>query len=368
VRIVVPALSLLLIGTACGGERSGPDVPQWALRETIRIGEGDEGPTSFSWVKGIEEGADGRIYIYEHSTQDIRVFDRAGAHVKTIGRKGAGPGELGNAEGIVFAADGNLWVRDAENARFTIFDAEGNYRDSWTMQYCWSQGTWAPHVTPGRIVDYDCEPGAGGAYRVVGYRTDKSGVDSIAMQAECGTREQHEAATWITRTDRMTSYRQIPWAPRPASTSDGTGATWCAPSTANYELLRIGSGGDTIRVALDVPPLPVSAAERDSVIREIESRGPTGLDFSRIPATKPAILRMTVDDQNRLWVRRDKAEGGILFDIIKPDGTHEATVSLDGIRTNTWSPFVVRGDVVLLVIVGEDDVPQVGRFVIERGS
>lgn len=41
---------------------------------------------------------------------------------------------------------------------------------------------------------------------------------------------------------------------------------------------------------------------------------------------------------------------------------------LGGVRTPVWSPFVVRGDVVLLVIVGEDDVPQVGRFVIERGA
>ncbi|MBX3132546.1 MAG: 6-bladed beta-propeller [Gemmatimonadaceae bacterium] len=356
-----------LLLTACAKDRDGTDAPTWTLRETLRIGEGDVGPTSFSWVKGIEEGADGRIYIYEHSTQDIRVFDRSGAHVKTIGRKGRGPGELENAEGIVFSSDGLLWVRDAANSRFTIFDADGNYKDSWAMQYCWSQGTWAPHVTPERIVDYDCEPGVGGAYRVVGYRADRSGVDSLAMRAECGTREQSEAAMWITRTDRSISYRQIPWAPRPAHTIDGTGATWCAPSTANYELLRLGAAGDTVRVALEAPPLPVSAAERDSVIREIESRGPTGLDFSRIPKAKPAILRLSVDDRNRLWVRRDKAEGGILFDIITSDGRHEATVSLDGVRTSTWAPFVVRGDVVLLVIVGEDDVPQVGRFVIDRG-
>lgn len=362
------SLTIALSALACAGERSADTVPQWTLRETLRIGEGDEGPTSFSWVKGVAEGADGRIYIYEHSTQDIRVFDASGSHLKTIGRKGAGPGELGNAEGIVFGGDGALWVRDAENGRFSRFDADGNVLDAWTMSYCWSQGTWAPLVTPERIVDYDCQPGVGGAYRVVGYRTDRSGVDSLGMQAECGTREQHEAATWITRTERTTSYRAVPWAPRPASTIDATGATWCAPTTATYALLRVGAGGDTVRVTLDVPPLPVTTAERDSVIGDIESRGPTGLDFSRIPSTKPAILRLTVDDQNRLWVRRDRAGGGILFDIFTPTGQHEATVALEGIRSNTYSPFVVRGDVVLLIIVGEDDVPQVGRFVIDRGS
>jgi hypothetical protein len=358
------SLSLL----ACGGEPAVETTPTWTLRETLRIGAGDEGPTSFSWVKGIAEGADGRLYVYEHSTQDIRVFDASGAHLKTIGRKGAGPGELGNAEGIVFAGDGALWVRDAANGRFSRFDADGNVLDAWPMSYCWSQGTWAPMVTPERLVDYDCVPGVGGAYRVIGYRTDRSGVDSLAMQAECGDPKLNEAATWITRSGTSTTFRQIPYAPRAVRTVDATGATWCAPSTANYTLLRIGTAGDTVRVSRDVPPLPVTAAERDSVIADVESRGPTGVDFSRIPATKPAIARMSVDDQNRLWVRRDRPEGGIAFDIIRPDGRVEATVLLNGVRTNTWSPFVVRGDVVLLVLVDENDVPQVGRFVIDRGS
>ncbi len=365
---VLPALTLALVLGACAGERGPVEAPTWTLRETLRIGAGDEGPTSFSWVKGIAEGKDGRIYIYEHSTQDIRVFDASGAHVKTIGRKGAGPGELGNAEGIAFASDGTLWVRDAANGRFSRFDADGNVLDAWTMTYCWSQGTWAPIPTATHFVDFDCQPGVGGAYRVIGYRVDRSGVDSLAMQAECGDPKLNEAATWITRAERSTSYRPIPYAPRAVRGIDATGATWCAPNTAKYELLRIGTGGDTIRVQRDIPALPVTAAERDSVIREIESRGPTGLDFSRIPATKPAIARMTVDDQNRLWLRRDRENQGILFDVITPDGTHEATLRLDGVRTPAWAPFVVRGDVVLLVIVGEDDVPQVGRFVIDRGS
>jgi len=368
VRFAFRAALLCLAVAACSGESATTAIPEWRLTETLRIGAGDEGPTSFSWIKGMAEGADGRLYIYEHSTQDIRVFDANGAYLKTIGRRGAGPGELGNAEGIVFASDGALWVRDAANGRFSRFDADGNVLDAWTMTYCWSQGTWAPHVTPERLVDYDCQPGAGGEYRVVGYRTDRSGVDSLGMQAACGTRADHDAATWITRSGGSTTYRPIPWAARPGRIIDGTGATWCALSTGKYELFRVSASGDTVRVTRDIAPPPVTAAERDSAIQEIESRGPTGVDFSRIPATKPAIDRLSVDDQNRLWVRRDRPEGGIVFDIIKPDGAIEATVRLDGIRTRNWAPFVVRGDIVLLVIVNEDDVPQLGRFRIERGA
>jgi hypothetical protein len=366
---VVPLLLLTLTLVACSDDTSVVEqTPQWTLRETLRIGSGDEGPTSFSWVKGIAEGADGRIYIYEHSTQDIRVFNADGSFDRTIGRRGAGPGELRNAEGIVFASDGTLWVSDASNARFSRFDADGTALESWPMNFCSSQGTWAPFSAADGIVDDDCIPGVD-PYKIVRYRIDRSGVDSLGMVAECGTQELNEAATWITKEGTATSYRQIPWAPRAVSAYDATGATWCAPSTGRYELLRIALGGtDTVRVVRNVDALPVNAAERDSAIALIESRGPTGVDFSRIPSVKPSIHRLTIDDQNRLWVRRDRAEGGIVFDIFESDGKQAATVTLGTVRTPVWSPFVVRGDVVLLVTTDDDDVPQVGRFVIERGG
>ena len=51
-------LALLALASALAGcERTTEraDVPAWTLRETVRIGSGDEGPTSFSWVKGLAE-------------------------------------------------------------------------------------------------------------------------------------------------------------------------------------------------------------------------------------------------------------------------------------------------------------------------
>ena len=354
----------------CSAPTDSVGAPEWTLRESVRIGGDDDGPTSFSWIKGLAETPDGRLYVYEQSTQDIRVFDADGRHVRTIGRRGSGPGELRNAEGIVFGPDGALWVRDAANGRFSRFDADGTPLDGWAMTWCSSQGTWSPLVTGERIVDVDCIPSAeDDAEVVLAYRSDRSGVDTLGRRAACGSLAQHEAATWITPLEGGgTRYRPIPWAPRPVVAIDGTGATWCAASSGQYVLLRVGRDGDTVRVARDVSTVPVAVAERDSVIADIESRGPTGVDFSRLPSVKPMIERLTVDDQNRLWVRRDLAADTIAFDVITADGTLEATVMLRGVRTSSWSPFVVRGDVVLLVIVDADGVPQVGRFVIERGS
>lgn len=92
--------------------------------------------------------------------------------------------------------------------------------------------------------------------------------------------------------------------------------------------------GDTTRIVRNVPPLPVTAAERDSVIASIEEDGPTGLDFDRIPTVKPAIDRLTVDDQGRLWVRRANAAGDIELDIYDATGTLLAGAVLGKHRTS----------------------------------
>lgn len=359
----------LLIATvlSCVGE-SGPTVaPVWTLQETLRIGSGEEGPTSFSWVKGIDADSTGRIFIYEHSTQDIRVFGPDGTYLKTLGRKGAGPGELRNAEGIAFARDGTLWVRDAANGRFSRFSADGTVLESMPSTFCTSQGTWMPRITDTHFVDEDCVPTpAGVTYHVYGYRFDLAGRDSLRERAACGSEALAESATWITRTARSTSYRSIPYAPRALYTLAPDGTVWCVPNSASYEAHRVTADADTVRVTRAIVPIPVTQTERDSIIADIDSRGPTGLDFSRIPQTKPAIDRLTVDDSGRLWVRRANPAGGLFFDLIAADGTLEATIALNGVQTSTWSPFVVRGDDVYLVILGEDDVPQVGRFRITR--
>lgn len=360
----------MVASLACGAVQD-ESAPTWALRETLRIGSGDEGPTSFSWVKGIAADSLGRIFIYEHSTQDIRVFGPDGAYLKTIGRRGAGPGELANAEGIVFADDGNLWVRDAANGRFSIFTGEGEFLNAWPASFCWSQGTWLPKAAPGRLVDYDCvvRPSAERADRLtvlVGYRTDSSGVDTIRVQPECDVEGLADAATWITRAARSTSYRAIPYAARAERAYGPFGDLWCAQNSSRYEIVRLGLDGDTVRVTRTLPPIPVTPGERDSLIADIDARGPTGVDFSRIPETKPAIERLVVDNEGRLWVRRSDPALGLVFDLFSSRGEMIATLALGRIKSAVWSPFVVRGDTVYLVVLGEDDVPQVGRFIVQR--
>jgi hypothetical protein len=344
--------------------------PRWKLTETLRLGGGETGPTAFLYTKSIEADAKGRIYVYDRKTQDIRVFGPDGKFQRVIGRLGSGPGEFRDAEGIAFARDGKLWARDAANARFSVFSSEGVYEKAWTMTFCWSQGAWNPQFDrAGRIIDHDClvTNGRASRYAVVAYHTDMSRLDTLYDEPKCGAPELAEAGTWITRTARGASYRPIPYSPRPVSALTAGGELWCAPNSAKYEIIRIKPGAaDTARITRSAPRIPVTSAEHDSIVAEIESKGPTGLDFGRIPKEKPAIDRLSVDDQGRLWVRHMNARGAIEFEIFDAGGRVLATAELGVYKSSVYQPFTVRGDNVYAVVLDDDDVQHVVRFHITR--
>jgi len=283
-----------------------------------------------------------------------------------------------NAEGMIIASDGKIWVRDAANARFSIFNSEGEFEKTWTAQFCWSQGQWNPQVDRQnrRIIDWDCKivAGRGRENMVLGYRNDMSRVDTLFTRPECGSPELSEAATWIQRSGRATSYISIPFAPRPVYILGPAGETWCAPNSSRYEIVRlVVDAKDTVRFTRTLAAIPVTNAERDSIIKQFDAKGPSGLDFDRIPKTKPAVERITVDDQGRPWIRRSNAQGGIVFDVYDRDGKPVASTQLGaanaetgGVNSPAYLPFIVRNNHVYMVVLDDDDVQHVVRYQIVR--
>lgn len=341
---------------------------RWTLRETLRIGGDENGPAAFVSIRAFDVDARGRILVFERSTQDIRMFAPDGKFVKTIGRSGSGPGEMKNAEGMIINRDGRIWLRDAANTRFTVFSAEGEYEASWTMRFCWSQGIWRPQVDrQGRLIDYDCVVGGDVRpypYAILAYRGDRSGVDTLHLRPECGSRELSEAGTWVRRSEKATMYTSIPFAPFPVQAIGPSGESWCAPNSSRYELMRVMPGAkDTVRVSRNVPAIPVTRAERDSIIGRFDEKGPSGLDFSRIPSTKPVVGVITIDSQGRAWIRRADARGNVTFDVFNAAGQFVASVDLGaGVRMGPAAQLIVRDQAVYTVVLDEDDVQYVVRL------
>jgi hypothetical protein len=344
---------------------------RWALKETLRIGGAESGPTSFSSIRSIAVDAKGQIFVLERQTQDIKVFDADGKHLRTIGRIGSGPGEMRNAEGMTSDRQGRLWVRDAANARFTVFNGEGELEKSWTMKFCSSQGQWYPQIDrQGRVLDVDCVVPQGAdramGFAIVAYRPDFSGVDTLSMRPECGSRELSEAATWVRRSEKATAYIGVPYAPRPVTTLGPTGEIWCAPNNSRYEVLRLDPGArDTLRISRNLAAVPVTKAERDSVIAPFEKNGPSGFDYGKIPRTKPIVELISIDDQGRAWLRRKTSQGVVEFDVFSPAGQMLAIAMLGKYRLLP-APYVFRGDDVYMVALDDDDVQHVVRLHVER--
>jgi hypothetical protein len=100
----------------------------WTVAEELSIGsmEGDL-PYQFGQIGGVDVDAAGNVYIADIQAQEIRVFDAAGAHVRTIGAPGAGPGELSQAVTGVFVVGEDVVVPDLGNARVSRFSVSGDF-------------------------------------------------------------------------------------------------------------------------------------------------------------------------------------------------------------------------------------------------
>ncbi len=66
------------------------------------------------------------IYVLDSADADIKIYSRAGAYQRTIGRKGQGPGEFRLPNDLdVFG--GRLYVADSANRRLQVLDTDGKY-------------------------------------------------------------------------------------------------------------------------------------------------------------------------------------------------------------------------------------------------
>ena len=348
---------------------SGQSVPEWRFVEELRIGSENDDPTGLSDVRGILVDRKGNLWIIEGSTQEIRVFDPTGKHLRNIGRSGKGPGEFTYADGMATAPDGLVWVHDPKNARFSIFDQDGKFvRQQLALSngygYLWRGGI----DGKGRVWDalflYDeRKPFASKLRRAA---PDWSQVDTLNVP-ECHARNASpEEGGFRFPRGSMT----IPYYPNPVSTWDyNAGAIWCAPTGAEYQLFKIAvDRQDTVaRIKGSGRPAIVTAEERDSAIARVEAfkkrAGDASLDYSRIPRVKPIIQAAFVDEEGRLWVRRS-SDVGAVFDLYSGQGKAIATLHLPYPVTTYHRP-VVRAGRAWFVVQEEGEIPYVIRGRIE---
>jgi hypothetical protein len=110
---------------------------EWAVVEDLRIGSDAGDPAyQFGAVTGVTVGPGGTIFVLDGMAGEIRVFDDAGVHLRSVGGRGEGPGELSRSASGPFLLDAlRLAVPDVGNGRVNWWSLEGEHLGSVPTSY-----------------------------------------------------------------------------------------------------------------------------------------------------------------------------------------------------------------------------------------
>ncbi len=261
------------------------DRSEWRFGEIAGVGSRvDSGPAVFGRVTDLGVDTVGRVYVFDHQAQDVRVFDGDGSFIRTIGRPGHGPGEF-VANGIEIDPSNRLWVFNQGNMRYSVFDSSGNL----LMEPRRLIGTirWATWIS---VFTRD-----GTLYDLAYSRTPTGMSGGIAR--------------YDTVAQQLVDTLPVPEHPKGtklfAGTRTLTAGGWWQGEKHTYRVCHIDFSGDTLRI-IERPQdaARLSGAERDSAERyerDLNRRTQQG-EIDLETEMEPLFETLMVDDRSHLWV------------------------------------------------------------------
>lgn len=105
------------------------------LVEELSIGL-DEGPEEYMFNRpfDVKVAEDGSIFVLDWGDITIKVYDKDGAFLRTIGQEGQGPGDLGFLLYFDLSSDGRIFVMNTVNRNVTLYSVTGEYLGSFSFE------------------------------------------------------------------------------------------------------------------------------------------------------------------------------------------------------------------------------------------
>jgi hypothetical protein len=385
----LPLLAALVTSCVAGdGASSDAPLPEWTLRETLRIGARDESDQNLTRVLGVLPVPNGYVWVMQSDDNQFRVYSPEGRLVQTVGEEGQGPGQLILPSGVGWwkGARDTVWVYEVGNRRVSLFTLDGafarsfstrgaSYLDGWAInrpEIILSDGTALgvaqtrppAELTDFRIVRYDPEDG--------------TAIGEVA-------RMQRGIGVPISASSRTTVRLPVPDNELIAFAPDGR---WFVvvdrhavgmPELDSVPVYAIGLAGDTLWTrALPYEPLPLLQSEIDSVqsraklLGDMVGRaGGTPAEaqdrMSRmvLPGHRPAVERVVIGSDNRVWIEWATTPPNVgSWLALSHEGEAIATIApgkrVDLLAADATAFWAVELD--------ELDVPYVVRYTIAQGG
>jgi hypothetical protein len=322
---------------------SNPDYPRdgkfnHELIEELSIGleDGDENYI-LNRPHAINVDINGTIYILDWGDINIKVYDKHGKFLRTIGRKGMGPGEI-NQPPLYFdlSFDGKIYIADSRNKRVAIFDTSGSHISGFSI--------YDGLLSNIKIFNNDTIFISKRFYedeirKLSIYKYNLDGKELLNY----GLFKLHQPII-IKRDEKSSSSVSSPYAPN---------TVWTVSSDG---FLYTGYG----------EPYQIKVFDLDGKIMHKFGRehNPVPITYKRdrlegLPTHKSAFTRYwTFDQDGNLWIEiyTDDEIKDHVYDIFSPDGIYLKQITLK------HRIYEMKDDYIYSIVRNDDDVPMVKRF------
>lgn len=347
------------------------DGSAWRLSESLRLGSASpvgSKAEQFGSVVSVESDSQGRIYVLDWQSQNVRVFLHDGTFLRTVGRRGQGPGEFTTAWALSIGAGDTLTVLDDGMMRYSVFSPDGRFVEMHPRRIVGYGSPLQMRLASGGYIDWGLgfpqgRLGKRVLFYPVRYRQGFERVDTFPAIAY--------------DRDMVSSHRMplMDYEGFLVVTPDAEGNIWFAHSRTYRVYRRTLKGDTTLTFTLPVEPVPVREVDRERV-RERWTRRPElqAEQLDALPEVKPIIYGILPDNQGDVFIFVDVAEvpSGTAVDVFRDTGVYLGRMNLPvpvALESNRQPILKISGDYLYLVAKDEMDVPYVYRFqIVKRKS
>jgi hypothetical protein len=284
----------------------GPEV--FDLELELTIGEA-EGPKEYMFtdIRYVAVDDDENIYVADVREAHIKIFDKNGDYISTVGRKGQGPGDIQFPRNVCITNQKQIMVPDSGNLWISFFSKEGKYIRN-------------IRTTPRRLLEAKVD-------------TEGNIIGLEVIQEE--ENQRHELNKFDSDLNFLFSidFSPIqdinnvnPFIPPLSWDIDENDRIICGWGKT-YEIKIFDVAGDlTHKIVKDYDPIEIAETELER-LKDI----PPGIVLS-VPKYHAAFWRLFADDEGRIyvmtWERQVEAGYVVYHDVFSPDGKYLAKIPL----------------------------------------
>ena len=304
------------------------------LQEDLSIGdaEGRE-DYMFSEIVSVAVDEEERIYVLDSKEVHIKIFDKNGIYLKTIGRRGQGPGEFEFPISIQMSLDENIIIHDRRSIIY--FTSDGIFLKEINLT----------KTTSPQSFQIDSDGNIIGCFAIkmemalMKYDSDQKLQFTLARVNPFGIGGEHSFSPVFIHF-LVTKNNHIIWL-----------------FSNKYELNFVNPVGKLIRkIITDYSPIPLSEEDKKIKASKIRDSGKIELPkfFQPLGSTN-----LSMDNDERLFIRRQQGADRYFFDVYDREGRYLTKFPL---KIVSWTSLIWKENKLYTVEEDENGYQYVKRY------